>query len=31
MEGISQVLETAMDKVRTLLDHVLPLAPEAKS
>jgi 5'-methylthioadenosine phosphorylase len=31
MEGISQVLETAMVKVRTLLDHVLPLAPEAKS
>jgi 5'-methylthioadenosine phosphorylase len=28
MEGISQVLETAMDKVRALLDHVLPLAPE---
>ena len=26
MEGISQVLETAMDKVRTLLDHVVPRA-----
>ncbi len=24
MEGISQVLETAMDKVRTLLDHIAP-------
>ena len=25
MEGIAKVLETAMDKVRTLLDHVVPL------
>lgn len=31
MEGISQVLETAMDKVRTLLDHVVPLAPVASA
>ena len=28
MGGIAQVLESAMDKVRTLLDHVVPLAPE---
>jgi 5'-methylthioadenosine phosphorylase len=27
MGGIAQVLENAMDKVRTLLDHVVPLAP----
>jgi hypothetical protein len=25
MEGIRQVLEGAMDKVRALLDHVVPL------
>jgi 5'-methylthioadenosine phosphorylase len=31
MEGISQVLESAMDKVRTLLDHVVPLAPVAQA
>jgi len=31
MEGISQVLESGMDRVRGLLDHVAPLlAPEAK-
>jgi len=28
MGGIAQVLESAMDKVRTLLDHVVPLAPQ---
>lgn len=27
MEGIARVLETAMDKVRILLDHVAPLIP----
>jgi 5'-methylthioadenosine phosphorylase len=30
LEGITSVLETAMDKVRTLLDHVAPLIPAAK-
>jgi 5'-methylthioinosine phosphorylase len=25
MEGIAQVLETAMDRVRALLEHVVPL------
>jgi hypothetical protein len=25
MEGIARVLETAMDEVRTVLDHVVPL------
>ena len=27
MEGITAVLETAMDRVRVLLDHVAPLVP----
>src|SRR5260221_7873679 len=31
MEGIAGVLETAMDKVRTLLDHVVPLALTAEA
>jgi 5'-methylthioadenosine phosphorylase len=32
MEGISQVLESAMDKVRALLDHVVPRAsPQSAS
>ena len=25
MDGIARVLETAMDKVRALLEHVVPL------
>jgi 5'-methylthioadenosine phosphorylase len=29
MEGIARVLESAMDKVRTLLDHVVPLVEGA--
>jgi len=28
MEGIAQVLESAMDKVRRLLDHVVPLVED---
>ena len=31
MEGIVQVLETAMDKVRTLLDHVVPRIEAARA
>ena len=31
MEGIVLVLETAMDKVRTLLDHVVPRIDAAKA
>jgi len=31
MEGIVAVLETAMDKVRTLLDHVVPRIDAAKA
>jgi hypothetical protein len=27
MAGITGVLEAAMDKVRTLLDHIAPLVP----
>jgi hypothetical protein len=30
MEGIAEVLESAMDKVRRLLDHVVPLVDAAK-
>jgi 5'-methylthioadenosine phosphorylase len=30
MLGIAAVLEAAMDKVRTLLDHIAPLAPAAE-
>jgi hypothetical protein len=28
MEGIVAVLETAMDKVRGLLDHIVPLVDD---
>ncbi|MEO8344080.1 MAG: S-methyl-5'-thioinosine phosphorylase [Betaproteobacteria bacterium] len=30
LDGIAAVLETAMDKVRKLLDHVVPMAPVGK-
>ena len=30
MEGITGVLEAAMDKVRTLLDHIAPLVPSPR-
>ncbi len=29
MEGIAKVLEAAMDRVRALLEHVVPLVAEA--
>jgi hypothetical protein len=29
MEGIAVVLESAMDKVRALLDHVVPLIDDS--
>lgn len=31
MDGINAVLESAMDRVRTLLDHVAPRAPDFKN